>query len=59
MNQEEFVQYERCKIKISKACKDVEDAIKELSPNNLKLLKQEMSLILPAGLKNFIQFLNN
>ena len=61
MNQkeEEIIEYEKCKLKILKAWKDVDDAIKELSTENLKRLKREMSIDLIPGLNNFIKFLRS
>ena len=47
------------KFKIAKAGKDFNDAINELSPENLKRFKQEMKSILPQELVKLIQNLNN
>ena len=47
------------KVKIAKAGKDFNDAINELSPENLKRFKQEMKNILPKELIKLIQNLNN
>ena len=47
------------KVKITKAGKDFNDAVSELSPENLKRFKQEMKSILPQELTKLIQNLNN
>lgn len=46
-------------VKIAKASKDFNDAVSELSPENLKRFKHEMKSILPQELIKLIQNLNN
>lgn len=45
--------------KISKAGKDFNDAVNELSPENLERFKKEMLTILPEGLVKLLRNLNS
>lgn len=46
-------------VKIAKASKDFNDAVSELSPENLKRFKKEMKSVLPQGLIQLMKNLNN
>ena len=52
-------EYAQFKVKASKASKDLYDALKELSPENQQRFKNEILNVLPVGLINFINSLNN
>ena len=52
----EYVQF---KVKAAKASKDLNDALNELSPENQQRFKNEILIVLPVGLINFINSLNN
>ncbi len=52
-------EYDQFKVKTAKASKDLYDALKELSPENQQRFKNEILPVLPVGLINFINSLNN
>lgn len=54
--QQEYLEF---KVKMAKAEKDFCDAVNELSPENYQRFKKEILTILPAGLIDLINTLNN
>ena len=52
-------EYAQFKVKAVKASKDLYDALNELSPENHQRFKNEILTVLPVGLINFINSLNN
>lgn len=52
-------EYAQFKVKAVKASKDLYDALNELSPENQQRFKIEILNVLPVGLINFINSLNN
>ena len=52
-------EYNQFKVKAAKASKDLYDALNELSPENQQRFKNEILNVLPVGLINFINSLNN
>ena len=52
-------EYFEFKVKIAKAGKDFCDAVNELSPENYQRFKKEILTILPVGLIDLINTLNN
>ena len=53
-NEESEREYQKFQFDFSKACKDMSDAINELSPMNLERFKFEARRMLPIGLRNLI-----
>ena len=58
-NEELQKEYFEFQVKVNKAGKDFCDAVNGLSPENYKRFKKEMLTILPEGLINLINTLNN
>ena len=52
-------EYAEFQVKAAKAGKDLHDAVNELSPENQQRFKNEILTVLPVGLINFINSLNN
>ena len=52
-------EYAQFKVKAAKASKDLYDAVNELSLENQQRFKNEILTVLPVGLINFINSLNN
>ncbi len=58
-NQELEQEYQKFKRKFFDACKDMNDAINELSPENLRRFKYEVREMLPTGLINLFNALKD
>lgn len=52
-------EYAQFKVKAAKASKDLYDALNELSLENQQRFKNDILNVLPVGLINFINSLNN
>ena len=59
LSEELAQEYQKFLEKIFKASKDFSDAVNGLSPQNLDRFKREMRTVLPAGLVNLFQALND
>ena len=53
-NEELEREYQKFQFEFSKACKDMSDAINELSPMNLERFNFDARRMLPIGLRNLI-----